>query len=359
MRVIAMILSLSILPACKFMSTEDSQTSSNIPQTSVKNQGVVEFCWAYSAVGLIESEILKNSGTSYDLSEEYIGVMYLLEQVSKLGKDYRAGTIGRGAYEEWLVHDVTEGGWTSTSKQLDQLYQDYFTKFNMNGAFELIDKYGLVQESDWRVKISNEEEKYVFVSSIKRTFNNMVKDPNKNLDPVDIFEELTDAGLLPKLSATPLRPSSWNIKPLEQFSIAAGANTHIAAEQAVTKLVQALDNGTAAVIEVGVDWNRIGLDFSPRLPAYHKDLERPVQPRQFNLQGGHAMLVTEYKMRSDIPSGKAFDARDLDYIKVKNSWGSGINEFGREIESGGYYYLSWEYLRDAGLAGHLSFIIRD
>ncbi len=40
--------------------------------TSIKNQGSCGSCWAFAAVGLLESVILKNDGVEVDLSEQYM-----------------------------------------------------------------------------------------------------------------------------------------------------------------------------------------------------------------------------------------------------------------------------------------------
>jgi len=37
------------------------------------------------------------------------------------------------------------------------------------------------------------------------------------------------------------------------------------------------------------------------------------------------------------------DSDELDYFYVKNSWGTGINEFGKSIESDGFYKINLDY----------------
>ena len=47
-------------------------TIKELPITSVKNQNRSGTCWAYSTLSFFESEILKKTGTTYDLAEMFI-----------------------------------------------------------------------------------------------------------------------------------------------------------------------------------------------------------------------------------------------------------------------------------------------
>ena len=47
-------------------------TIKELPITSVKNQNRSGTCWAYSTLSFFESEILKKTGKTYDLSEMFV-----------------------------------------------------------------------------------------------------------------------------------------------------------------------------------------------------------------------------------------------------------------------------------------------
>jgi C1A family cysteine protease len=53
-------------------SVSDLPSSYNGYATSIKNQGSCGSCWAFAAVGLLESMILKNDSVEVDLSEQYM-----------------------------------------------------------------------------------------------------------------------------------------------------------------------------------------------------------------------------------------------------------------------------------------------
>lgn len=54
-----------------------------LPVTSVKDQNKSGTCWAYSTLSFFESEILKNSGKTYDLSEMFVANKTYMDRATK------------------------------------------------------------------------------------------------------------------------------------------------------------------------------------------------------------------------------------------------------------------------------------
>lgn len=54
-----------------------------LPITSVKDQNKSGTCWAYSTLSFFESEILKNSGKTYDLSEMFVANKTYMDRATK------------------------------------------------------------------------------------------------------------------------------------------------------------------------------------------------------------------------------------------------------------------------------------
>lgn len=72
--------------------TEKDSTNSNkpvftvikeLPVTSMKDQNKSGTCWAYSTLSFFESEILKNSGKTYDLSEMFVANKTYMDRATK------------------------------------------------------------------------------------------------------------------------------------------------------------------------------------------------------------------------------------------------------------------------------------
>ena len=54
-----------------------------LPVTSMKDQNKSGTCWAYSTLSFFESEILKNSGKTYDLSEMFVANKTYMDRATK------------------------------------------------------------------------------------------------------------------------------------------------------------------------------------------------------------------------------------------------------------------------------------
>ncbi len=83
--------------------------------TEVKNQGSIPFCWAYAAIGALESDILKHNDNvsldELDLSEKHLAY-YCFHQTegSKEGlidDDYRELINGDGVSDDWVLDNDT------------------------------------------------------------------------------------------------------------------------------------------------------------------------------------------------------------------------------------------------------------
>jgi C1A family cysteine protease len=57
------------LMACTQNPNASKIKTVDIPQTAVKDQNSIGFCWYYATMGLIETLMLKKTGQSVDLSE--------------------------------------------------------------------------------------------------------------------------------------------------------------------------------------------------------------------------------------------------------------------------------------------------
>jgi bleomycin hydrolase len=108
---------------------------SKVKTTSVKDQQRTGNCWAFSTVSFVETEILRNTGNVFDLSEMYCAYY------AYIGK---AKTYVR--YQG--KHQFSEGG-------------------QAHDVIDVIRKYGIVRESDYPMKLKND-------AYLKKTLKNFL-----------------------------------------------------------------------------------------------------------------------------------------------------------------------------------------
>lgn len=84
----------AVLCCCQLVSAQMPRPQQQMPDfkfttidslaiTPVKNQSNAGTCWAYAGIGFIESEILRNQGKAYDLSEMYVAFNTYMDRAEK------------------------------------------------------------------------------------------------------------------------------------------------------------------------------------------------------------------------------------------------------------------------------------
>ena len=72
----AMIAATALISSAPVMADDADTTKftvvKEIPVTTVKDQHRSGTCWAFSSLGFLEAEILRNTGKTYDLAEAYV-----------------------------------------------------------------------------------------------------------------------------------------------------------------------------------------------------------------------------------------------------------------------------------------------
>lgn len=340
------IVTLSLASACKGdkQSSESGTSAVDTANTEVKSQGAIGYCWSYAAVAMIESDFKKRTGREVDLSEEAIGFFHFAEQLK--------ATMDENLRTNSKVFKLTEGGYINgTSK-----------KMGSKDAFALIERWGLIPESQWNIKFEDEIDKELAILSIEEGFLELqekIRGKQTSVQMNQIFEVLTKEAF----------PS---IPPVDGFNNGSGQMNAVQYARNVIGFrpnayqdvyidrgnVQLLESTLERVKKTLADGNVVGISISMPADSEWGNRIRGTRfagfKQAFDLDGAHAMTITDFK-NSDgvfgpVPDVEQEVSKKIDsgfVFKLKNSWGSqsGRNEFGQVVRTG-FYDMDITYITD-------------
>lgn len=313
--------------------------------TSIKSQGVIGYCWSYAAVAMIESDFKKRTGRDVDLSEEALGFFHFAEQL-------------KAAMDDNLKFNktdftLTQGGFINGTRK----------ELGSKDAFALVERWGLIPESQWSVKFEDRIDTAIALDSIKENFLELqakIQGKQTSVQLNQIFEILTDGAFpsLPPVDGFDNGSGQMNAVQYARnvigFRPGAFEDVWIDARNAKTELEGTLQR----VKKTLADGNVVGISIS--MPS-NSDWRQRIQGsrflgfgREFALDGAHAMVITDFKNAGGaygpVPNASEEVAKSIDsslQFRLKNSWGSttGINEFGQVIQTG-FYDLDMAYVVD-------------
>lgn len=331
-------------------TTESDASAVNIPNTSVKSQGVIGYCWAYAAVAMIESDFKKRTGRDIDLSEEAVGFFHFAEQLKAKMDD----NLRKNKKDFSLI----EGGFINgTSNALGS-----------KDAFALIERWGLIPESQWTEKFETQIDKDFAIESIKENFlalQEKIRGKQTAVQMNQIFEVLTDGAFtrIPPVDGFNNGSGQMNAVQYARNVVGFRPNAYQDVWISANYAFSSLDSTLQRVKKTLGDGNVVGLSISmPADSVWNQRIQgtRFVGLNQpFKLEGGHAMVITDFKNPGGVfgpmPNVGAEVTKAIDsglQFKLKNSWGSqtGRNEFGQVIQSG-FYDMDLTYITDVLKSG--------
>lgn len=344
---------LAIASGCRSgQKTSDAETEAVFTaNTSVKSQGQIGFCWAYAAVGMIEADFKKRTGRDIDLSEEAIGFFHFAEQLK--------ANMDSNLLKNETKFSIHEGNFVQGSSK----------SVGSKSGFALIERWGLIPESQWTEKFSTSDETSEKMRAIKQGFyalQNKLKGKQTSVQLNQIFSLLTSTEFTSpapfisqppvdgfdngsgKMNAVKYAQDVIGFRASDYYDVwVEGAQSRPALESTLQRVKATLASGNVVGITISMpsdaEWNQriVGTRFVGRGQPY-------------TVAGGHVMIVTDFRNSGGTfgPSQSVNQelAKSLDsgfQLKLKNSWGSqtGRNEFGQIVKTG-MYDMDLGYLVD-------------
>jgi len=376
-RSLAAALVLSLAPftvACDDVETGDPGNVTDIKNSSVKNQSIGN-CWVYATIGWAESLHLTQTGEELNLSESWVSYWHWYEEIA-------GGVPGQSQIAQLDKGQISTGGW-----------------FGLAG--ELMRRYGVIAEGKFipeEAEAARSARQSSALSAINESLKNgALKDPAARKDRKLVRKELDKAwGLSASTTAMmdqvfgadvsrSLLKSGMSIpadsgltytkeisvghkisladaigEPASSFNVLQRkgkyawnelnyGTTETSRRDVLKKMQKSMHAGMPVIMVWFVDF--------AAMDSKNQFLAPPTTPGR---QGGHMIVVEDYQA-SNVPGfgtlaagtlvtdQKALDAAlsseaKIDFIRIKNSWGTSLspNSTGEELR--GYHDLYKAYL---------------
>ena len=287
-------------------------TVKELPITSVKNQYRSGTCWAYATLGYFESEILRQTGKTYDLCEMFV--------VNNDYMDNATHYVRMHGYSQ-----ISEGG--SCDDVLEVIRQHGICPENAMPAPGSLTGDSLanfkVFKAHWQDSVQAVINHYIGSCPEQFVYQGKTYTPKTFAESLGL--NLDDYVSLTSFTHHPFNqwfvieaPYKWRLKPSYNIPI----------EQLMDVLDKAIDAGYTVAWggDVTGDFTRTGLAMLPEGVKPTQQL-RQEQWDDWRFTYDHVMLIY----------GKATDEQGNPYYMVKNSWG----------QSGDYkgiWYMSRDYI---------------
>lgn len=372
-----------LLGACGVQQTNSTTDSVDIPQTSVKNQMKIGFCWAYAITGLLESNYLVQSEKKLNLSEEAIGYYRIRQDLKHLADQYLKGNESFLSLSKKVEKNSFEGWYVLLS-------EDDRAVVGMKDGMQLVDAYGVVPETVWSIKFKDLDKKKAFIKRLRAKFLDLVEYKNGVVteDELDALLASNDLfGSKPpqkfvvdgvEMTAQDFTTSVLGFKSTDYATMS--ASTSEQANILIDKMKEVLAKGVNVPLSFGVKFPKLKdgvFDYEAHDDEYYK-LYSPRYWHEYDkgFNGGHAVLVTDFVNiggKEGALSEKELErelrkpASELSYMLFKNSWGGSktdeggdnTNEGGKTVSGSpdGYYRITKDYLRLIGDANFLEIVV--
>ncbi len=360
--------------ACSGETDSSVDDVTDVKNSSVKNQSIGN-CWVYASLGWAESLHLTHSAEELNLSESYISYWHWYEEIA-------GGPKGQVQLAKLDKEQLSTGGW-----------------FGL--AAELMRRYGVMDEGQF-IPEESESARSSRQSSALSAINTSLKsgalkDPAARRDRklvraeldkawgltpavtaklddtfgADVSKTFLDKGLAPAVDSGIRLPSSIPVgrnisladaigEPSSSFNFLQRKGKYAWNEVSyptsatskrdyLARMQKAMHAGMPVIMVWFVDF--AGMDSQNRFMA------PPATPGR---QGGHMTVVEDYQI-NDVPGfgtlaagtlitdQKALDAAlspsaKIEFIRIKNSWGSSLAPPNATDDQRGYYDLYMPYL---------------
>jgi hypothetical protein len=318
-----------------------TESTGSINSTEVKNQLSSNFCMFYSTLGMLESMYKKKTGKTIVLSPEALAFWRLRKRLHSMVLRAQKENATQARLEEIFKYTWEEGAVFSE-------------------VIEMLDLYGVVPETIWKLKINTQSDADLLKAGIKTRLVSAWKKYKGDVSPNIIAEEVMLGDIFVTKPLEPTSPFTFQEKSYTSVDLLKDSIGFSPKEFKGTLILPGVNLSEVMgelkrFIATGID-----VPFGIALDNKHIRRDKGVFEKSgegFNADGFHAMLFSDFVNKggslaalpkSELESEASKPYSELDYFYVKNSWGTNLKS-GKELPMGGRWILKKSYL-DAMLA---------
>ncbi|MEP2937336.1 MAG: C1 family peptidase [Gilvibacter sp.] len=324
-------------------------TQIDLETTGVISQGATGTCWSFSTSSFLESEIMRLTGKTIDLSE-----MYTVRNTYPIKADNYVMRQGKAQFSEGgLAHDVINSVAKYGLVPLD-VYTGLEEGVARHNHAEMvavlsamlntyIDNPGRKLSPKWREAVSAVLDVYIGSNPEQFAYDGKQYTPNSFLAMTGIKPE--DYVSITSFDHAPFY-ESFILNIPDNFSN--GSFYNVPLDDFVQVIDTALENGFTVELDCDVSErsfsSKDGVAVIPKDPVNLKKALTGIYPERFINQEYRQQEFENYTTTDDHLmhiTGTLTDQNGTKYYKVKNSWGSDESR----NANGGYVYFSESYMR--------------
>ena len=330
-------------PSKKELTKYQFDTIKVIPHTPIAFQNLSGTCWAFAMTSLFESELIRKTGKSIDLSEMYIVRSAYLQKAFAHIMRHGQQPFGEGALNPDALEAISQYGimpqTVYTGLKKGDKYIDHRQMFKkLQEALPKYTKKG-TEQGNWQSEITTILNKNMGIAPDQFNFNNQVFSPKSFMDssglkPSD-FVHITSFSHKPFYENVVL-DLEWNLlnKPFYNVPIdvflanldhAIERGFSVAVELDVSEKTYSGDYGIAVIPQNTAD--SVSILYNPLPEKEITQAFRQQEFENFHTTNDHNQHIV----------GKVKDQNGKVYYIAKNSW----QDWGRE----GYIFISEAYFK--------------
>jgi len=323
-----------------FSQIYEFHTIKDIETTPVLSQDQTGSCWSFATTSFLESEIIRLTGNTVDLSEMYSVRNTYIDKAENYVIRQGKTNFGQGGLGHDVINSIRNYGLVPQHEYIGKInLKAQYNHDKMNAKLEAIVKKAVAKTpanySNWKEDYLSILDKYMGEFDKEKTLYPQQLLAFTKLNPDDY------------ISLTSFTNSSFYSKFILNIpdNFANGTFYNLPLDEFIQNIDNALDRGYTLTLSTDISENTFSEDKGIAvIPGNEKDWKLIASEIKSEKEVSQEYRQSEFENHNTTDDhlmhivGKVVDQKGNLYYKVKSSWGTNVGKKG-------FYYMSVSYLR--------------